>query len=418
MTTSEHFGRLSFAIGSVFTPRTPINERDLFAGRVGQLAAIIEAVSQRGCHCVLFGERGVGKTSLANILGIALPDFADEAVVTHINCVASDDYASIWKKALGDISTSTTRQAMGFEPKAPVSTHGTLADLLPEIPQPHDVKKILDQLNSQATAVVILDEFDRIGSTTTRTLIADTIKMLSDAGTKATLLIVGVADSVDQLIKEHQSVERAVVQIPMPRMSSDEIRQIVEKGFGRLGCKIRPDALKAVVRLSQGLPHIAHLLSLHAGRNAFRSSSEIISHEHVSAGTLDALDEWQQSIRAAYTQATRSNQPGTIYKEVLLACALSDKDEGSFFTAASVRAPLRRITGKDHDIPNYAQHLKKFSEAGRGKVLYRVGETRRIRYRFDSPMMHAYVVVRGVADELIDDSTLDELVAEKTMTTR
>jgi hypothetical protein len=38
------------------------------------------------------------------------------------------------------------------------------------------------------------------------------IKVLSDNSVPATLVLVGVADSVDALIVEHQSIERALVQ--------------------------------------------------------------------------------------------------------------------------------------------------------------------------------------------------------------
>lgn len=47
-------------INKVFTPGSPVNERDLFAGRILQISTLIEATSQRGYHAVLYGERGVG----------------------------------------------------------------------------------------------------------------------------------------------------------------------------------------------------------------------------------------------------------------------------------------------------------------------------------------------------------------------
>jgi hypothetical protein len=48
--------------GQVFTPSAPIDNQALFAGRVNQLNRIIGAVSQRGQHAILFGERGVGNS--------------------------------------------------------------------------------------------------------------------------------------------------------------------------------------------------------------------------------------------------------------------------------------------------------------------------------------------------------------------
>lgn len=53
-------------IATVFSPGAPIDEGELFAGRPDQIRELIDAGSQRGQHAIVFGERGVGKTSLAN----------------------------------------------------------------------------------------------------------------------------------------------------------------------------------------------------------------------------------------------------------------------------------------------------------------------------------------------------------------
>jgi hypothetical protein len=49
--------QLAFEVGSVFTPGAPINDRELFAGRLNQVQQILSAVSQRGYHAVLRRER-------------------------------------------------------------------------------------------------------------------------------------------------------------------------------------------------------------------------------------------------------------------------------------------------------------------------------------------------------------------------
>ena len=75
---------LKFRIGRVFTPSAPINKASLFAGRKKQINTLMNAISQRGQHAVLFGERGVGKTSLANILKDLLGD--TDFIIASTNC--------------------------------------------------------------------------------------------------------------------------------------------------------------------------------------------------------------------------------------------------------------------------------------------------------------------------------------------
>jgi replication-associated recombination protein RarA len=59
---------LSDSAGRSFTPNVPVSENDLFAARIEEVRRVCDAINQRGQHAVVYGERGVGKTSLANIL--------------------------------------------------------------------------------------------------------------------------------------------------------------------------------------------------------------------------------------------------------------------------------------------------------------------------------------------------------------
>jgi Cdc6-like AAA superfamily ATPase len=399
--TDRKFAQLSFDAGSVFTPGSPINERDLFAGRVTEIHKILDAISQRGYHAVLYGERGVGKTSLSNVLsGFLSETGARNFLVPRVNCDASDSYSSLWRKALQDIVVSKARPGIGFGANEIEETQ-QIVESLPRDITPDDVRRVLTRLSAGLFLIVIFDEFDRLKDRSVTVSMADTVKALSDYAVGATILLIGVADSVDELIQEHQSIERALVQVPMPRMSEDEIREIIENGLGRLNMTISEQASDEITSLSQGIPYITHLLALHSARAALREDKTQIDFSHVEAGISKALDQWQQSIKSAYYNATKSQQPGNIFKEVLLACALSEIDDLGYFTAAAVRIPLRIITGRQYDIPNFARHLKELSEPGRGDMLQRVGQTRRLRYRFRSPIIRPYIVMRGFAENLL-----------------
>jgi hypothetical protein len=97
----------------------------------------------------------------------------------------------------------------------------------------------------------------------------------------------------------------------------------------------------------------------------------------------------------------------------LAACALASQDEIGYFSAAAVRHPLRLITGKNYDIPNFARHLNEFTKPERGAILQRTGETRRVRYRFDSPLIKPYIVMRSVADNRLTREVMEEIATTK-----
>src|SRR5882757_986123 len=155
------FMQLSFEVGSVFTPGSPINERDLFSGRLEQVSKILNTVSQRGYHAALYGERGVGKTSLSNVLSNFLHDTGRSYLLPRVNCDASDTFTSMWKKLLQDVVVTESRPGIGFSAEEVESTRN-IVESLPDTITPDDVRRILETLCKGTNLVVVFDEFDRL----------------------------------------------------------------------------------------------------------------------------------------------------------------------------------------------------------------------------------------------------------------
>lgn len=389
-------------LNQTFTPRSPVNQRQLFAGRIAQLAKVQSAVASPGTHAVLYGERGVGKTSLANMAEQIVPVSKDRMISIKVTCNSVDTYSTVWRKAFSKITYSEETKSIGFIPESSVTTR-SFADSLPLTLTPDDVERALASLRSFAPIFIIFDEFDRVYQASSGLTLpfSDTIKSLSDNNYDVTILIVGVADSIGNLIEKHESIERAIVQIPMPRMSKTEIGQILDTGAARLEMSITETAREQIIKLSQGLPYITHLIAQHSFSEAIQSEHREVDTQHVSSGIQEALNEWQASIKSDYVKAITSVQKKNIFKEVLLACALAEMDEIGDFAAADVRSPLREITGQSYDIPNFARHLKEFSSLNRGEIIERTGQAKRLRYRFNNPLMRTYVIIRGVVDGMI-----------------
>lgn len=383
-----------FEVMELFSPGAPIDENDLFAGRADQIQRLIEAVLQRGQHAIVYGERGVGKTSLARTFSLRLirPTKSLSSVV--VNCDPSDTYTSLWKKVFRDLSHESHDVLTGYP-----------GDIGPD-----DVRRVLSGFDLTTTPVIVLDEFDKLDNPGAKALVANTIKSLSDYSVPATLILVGVANSVGELISEHQSIGRALVQVPMPRMKPAELQEIVEKRLTKLGMTISRPAMAQMTALSRGLPHYTHLLGLFSAKRALDDQKLRIEEGHVDAAEKDCLDRVDQTIREQYHEATHSPRGGNIYKEVLLGCALAEANDLGFFPAKAVEEPLSLIMKRKYDVAMFGQHLKKLCEAERGEILEVTGSPRRFTYRFVEPLMQPYVILRGLSDGLIDKATLEGLL--------
>jgi Cdc6-like AAA superfamily ATPase len=384
---------------SVFTPAIPVSTSAVFAGRLEQIQQIVDAIGQPGVHVVIFGEPGVGKTSLANILSKRLGSEKKAVVAPRVTCERTDDFSSLWRRIFADIKVARERAVVGFGARSR-EEQGSLDETVPETVTSADVKRALTTVGRGCVLVVIIDEFDRIGDPEVRSTFADTIKILSDHAVPATLILVGVSDTVDGLIEQHASVERALVQVRMPRMSADELEAIVTRGLELLGMTIDPEALAHIAGLSQGLPHYTHLLSLHAARLAIDAGRDRVDVPHVVEAIGRALDKAQHSIRNAYAAAIASRHEKNYYPDVLLACALARNDDFGFFGPADVRAALERLSPGTFKDTRIERHLAHFAPAGEDEaagILYAEARPQGRRYRFRNPLMQPYVILQGVS---------------------
>lgn len=379
-------------IAEVFTPSAPIDRFALFAGRLDQVLDVINAVYQKGQHVILYGERGVGKTSLTNVLSeVFATRNKGQLYSVRTNCGTSDDYTSIWDQVL------TKLDLVGNEDQPYLGRK-----LVPE-----EVRTRLESL--EVRTLIVIDELDRLEDDDALSLMADTIKSLSDHSVQATVMLVGVADSVEDLVGDHKSIERALVQVQMPRMEEGDLAEIIDKGLEQISMSINPEAKRRIARLSEGLPSYTHSMGLHASQRAIMDDRTEVSSGDVQAAIEQTVKKAQHSIHSAYERAVQSARKDNLFSEVLLACALAPKTDLGYFSASGVREPMSRLMGRPYEIPAFARHLNEFVEIVRGPVLEKRGTKHRYFYRFENPLLQPFVILKGLAEGRISEDLLAEL---------
>lgn len=405
------------AVSKVFSPGAPIDQWELFAGRLAQSSDVIVSLNQKGQHVILYGERGVGKTSLANVMQFIFQrNSSFEFGCVAINGDVSDDFSTLWHKVFREMSVSVERAGFGFARDHHAQHDVALGGMLPEDVKPDDIRFALSQLPKPA--IIIIDEIDTIRDKNATVMLAHTIKTLSDHAIPSKVVLVGVADSVEELISEHRSVERSLIQVRMPRMSREELYELLQKALAKVQMTINDDARNVIAQLSQGLPHYTHSLGLHAAIEAIKGDRHLITLADVYAATSDTIEKSSNNDRmmmGAYAKATRGTRHQNLHAKVFLACALAETDGLGTFSAADVRAPLTALAGKRYDLPSFQRHLDDFSSERRGPVLKKIGTRGMYRYRFINPMQPPYAVIQGIRDGSLQGDALERFVLSRSM---
>ncbi len=298
------------APNDVFTPTRPRAGRRTLVGRQAELARVLEAVFDETAHVVLYSERGRGKTSLSNLAIESLRRRG--AIVARCACEAESTFDTILHALARDLPPSllTVQQA---DP----DLEGCEGILPRRTLRPADVAAIPQALDCPFV-VFVVDEFDRVTDGETRTRLADTVKLLSDRGSKLYFMIVGVSDTLEQIIGQHPSIQRNIVPIHLPLLRDDEIAGMMTKGGQQAGIAFSGEAVRLVVTVARGMPYMAQLLGLRITQAALRRGDEQVQTADLLAAVLRLLDDASAAVLGTYARLTgggaEPGMPGLLHR--------------------------------------------------------------------------------------------------------
>ena len=388
-------------LNDAFRPAGPIDQDRLFTGRVVQRDRISAAISTPGQHVVVYGERGIGKTSLAAVTVNSA--IQRGLIAVRINCSPDDDFQLVWDAVatqVGEQSKLTPNWNTDWDPYVAgfMEIMGPGSSVLLE---PDRVRLALTRLSKATRIVIFFDEYDQVQDDEMSRMMASTIKTLSDHLVNVTIGIVGVARTVEELVVGHQSIQRCLEQVQMPRMSENETEAIVYRGFTELNLDTADNVFGFVNRASLGFPQYAHLLGRSFARCAIVRESNVVELIDLPCALEDAVKGVEQSVRSEYNDAVFSSNRKALYKQVLLACAMAAIDSENFFTPKDLAQNMGFFLGRPVRSDRYNRHLVEFCES-RGPILERRGQTKSWRYRFSDPAMPPYVIMLAYIEGLIE----------------
>jgi Cdc6-like AAA superfamily ATPase len=379
--------------GQIYTPAYPIEIKELFSGRSQQLSDIIGIVPQKGRHLIIYGDRGVGKTSFANIIKVIFE--SPDLQVAKISCNSNDTFQSLWHNVFSKLNYNyeEAQKRIGFGNEIERTEKSLIFSNLFSKEQ-IDIQSIMNVLNILANPIIILDEFDRLNPVLfDKRLFTDLVKAVADSIPYVTIIIVGVSEDVGSLIQEHGSIERNLGQIHLPSMTPDEVRTIIVKGEEPLGIKYEANVIDKIIDLSSGYPHFTHSLCYYAACAAIWTKENSVNMQHLSVSIKQTIDQSHESLRNSYRTATLATKKN-IFQEVLYAASLVQTDEYGYFQANDLDDILSKILNKEMKVNNFTFHLGKFCSEERGEIFKMTGAKNRHRYKFKNPLMKAFIKLK------------------------
>ena len=389
-------------LSNVFTPASPISTPELLKGRENVMEDVRHAFRRKGACIVMFGDRGVGKTSIAKVsmklvagdhfyYSVSANDSFDSiaiAILTHYDVQWSvqsrGETETTEKDARADIKVASggllhRRETIAQE--APITT-----DVLTS-------QEICTRL-PQKEGLVIIDDFERISARSSRIKFADLVKKVSDNEIPITFMFVGIARNIDELLLFHESAARSITEIKISRLRDEDIQKIVNDGMDSLGIQINPEHVDHIVSYSARFPYYTHLLCEGAVTHMIAKlrdgtrNSYAINHDDLNASVNYAIRNAEHSISTAYEAAVRNIKDSQRFKYTLYALASSPHEPLPYREISEWVRGVSRASS-----PINISHQLKILE--RAKIIERVGKG---FYRFTNPILKDFVILKARSD--------------------
>ena len=331
---------MNISIHDTFTPGDTIDNPEKFAGRKGDIERALLALSRKGCSLMVYGERGVGKSSFSNMIKkIAQGDdyliykykfhkvYEPNRFIFRVASVTCDSMTKSVEDVLQRLITSPDglRNIFKYKVEYIESEDGSKfgININPfSSTENSNVKYKISYYKEQSifeifTNIIIfiknnllrknegllihIDEFDRVEN---KGPLASLIKSLSKDNIK--FLISGIATDYKELLLGHQSIVRQLYQgrikiNPMTRNEMDALFDLAsEQNKKRI--TFNSSFRDMVYNISQGLPYFIQLsgqLALDSFSKTNLAKRGSINSEHLKSG-LNKLVEYEPELDDLY----------------------------------------------------------------------------------------------------------------------
>ena len=407
-------------IANAFVPAKEINDAKLFAGRQSQVKDALFALNTEGSNIAIVGGRGIGKSSLARQLiniGQGNNELLDKLGIYHDTKL---DYLTIYFACGNNIKTindllirllttrdcllewiydiqTATKELSKIQGGLDIGIAKIGSDLASESTsisavQSHEVDVVFQNIISEILKskiakngiLIVVDEFDQIEKPEG---FAKMLKSLATNTPGLKFCIVGVAQDIQYLMKEHGSADRlfAGSVINLPSMNSDELNEIISNAESTINGHIifKDTARQRLVELANGHPYIIHLIGKQALKTAYLEPRYELDKTFIDE-TLKEIAEKEADpvLEGRYKKAVASSYQR---EGVLKSLVSSIQMDGEILTTDAYKIAI------DYEVDNPSQYVGHLISEEYGAELIKLRER---YYRFKDSLFTTYVKAR------------------------
>lgn len=321
-------------LGRYLSPENPIRTPQFLRGRDRELDSLVQELRHFKAVPFIYGNRGVGKTSLARTAAQQITPSDREHI--YVPCAPGSRMLSILREIailllgmavkLGNHKELIKK--LEFNISANPGIKLSIEEKTPRLESFADVnaavrtlREIEDLIPEARRTVVIIDELEELNDQDRRDL-AFLVKQLGDQDFKVRYMLVGIAENVHQLIGAHQSVPRYIKEVSLDPLTPQVLIDIVADAATQLEIQISEDILFRIAIIGNGYAHFAHLMGKAILVSAVMADSNSITPGLYADGVARAVSESIQELKMSYEAATQRRDD--IYKHLLFALAHSD----------------------------------------------------------------------------------------------
>lgn len=383
-----------------FTPSKPIEAYTHLKGRDEEVQHILGTLTTAGQHCMIYGERGIGKSSLAlstleggkkaNIF--TQPFFIKRCdnktkfkdIIQQPAVYLDEDYAANKKE-------TTTKAGAGLNLLKLFRADVSVEEKITIEKEDLTASKVCQAFND-LEGILLIDEFDVVEDGVKHE-IAELIKQLSDSDSKLKILLVGIASDGASLIAGHQSVNRCLHEIKLSRIEDTYLHEIITTGEKGLDITFDNDVKNKIVEISNGFPYFTHLISKESAEVALSESKNRIDQDILTRALEKAVINTEGQLKRAYDDAVTSSRT-SVYPSILYAAA---KFPDNRFTIQDWIFQIKEDTGKQYTNNGMSNYIGRFTREDKGKIITKAA---RGVYKITDPRMPSYIRMINSQKEL------------------